>query len=152
MWGRAGGQCPGGPPSGDRGARAPRSLFPDEERATVAWKWEQECGWILASSGRVSTFREYNRGCKMYLPIILWQLPHSTPQVHTHSHPSFSTAQGCQSYTDSSTPFAPWFPCPDGWLSSTNCHGIFQQGRSTHPSPTGFLLFPWFFLLPVPLG
>lgn len=41
---------------------------------------------------------------------------------------------------DSSTPSVPWFPCLDRWLS-TNCHGIFQQRHSTHPSPQGSSFF-----------
>lgn len=28
------------------------------EKATVAWKWGQECGWVPNNSGRNSTFRE----------------------------------------------------------------------------------------------
>ena len=45
-------------PLGTVGLKLPGSLFPDKERATVAWKWGQECGWVPDNSGRVSTFKE----------------------------------------------------------------------------------------------
>jgi len=45
-------------PLGTVGLKLPGSLFPDKERATVAWKWGQERGWVPDNPGRVSTFRE----------------------------------------------------------------------------------------------
>lgn len=74
--------------------------------------------------------------------ILLWQLPHPHPGAHTSTPPS-PLPRDAYPNTDSSTPSVPWFPCPDLWLSSTNCHGIFSEDIP--------LILPHR-VLPLPLG
>lgn len=53
-----------GPPSGDSGAHAVMVPFPKQGKDTSGLKVWQECGWVLANSGRVPIFREYFQSMK----------------------------------------------------------------------------------------
>lgn len=46
------------PPLERAGFTLPWPLFSEEDRAAVAWKSGQECGWVLADD-RVPILREY---------------------------------------------------------------------------------------------
>lgn len=55
-----------------------------------------------------------DRGCKRHLPLILWQLPHLAPRVHTHTAtPPFPGPRDA--------PPDPWTHGPMPWLITSLC-------------------------------